>query len=144
MNIPWMDLFVYKKLWRHLGSAKSASNSRIFLCLVTLELWLPDKHQFCCIFVVTKDKFGYFLKKLFHSSISHTYHHNSSLFLNRHKNIRASQLDILRGQSILYKRRLIFRNVYEVFCFSGRSYENWNLCFPAETAQTSELTSQCS
>ena len=30
---------------------------------------------FCC---KTKDKFGSFLKKLFHFSISHTYHHNSS------------------------------------------------------------------
>ena len=28
-----------------------------------------------------------FKKKLFHSSTSHTYHYNSSLFLNRHKNI---------------------------------------------------------
>ena len=43
--------------------------------------------QFCCIFAATKDKFDYFLKKMFHSSTSHTYHHNSSWFLSRHKNI---------------------------------------------------------
>ena len=66
--------------------------TRICLFLVTLELWLPDKLQFCCIFAATKDKFDYFLKKLFHSSTSHTYHHNSSLFLNRHKNIHVAEL----------------------------------------------------
>ena len=45
------------------------------------------QQQFCCIFAARKDKFGYFLKKLLHSSTLHTYHHNSSLFFSRHKNI---------------------------------------------------------
>ena len=52
-----------------------------------LGIMITRQQQFCCIFAATKDKFGYFLKKLFHSSTSHTYHHNSSLFLSRHKNI---------------------------------------------------------
>ena len=57
--------------------------------------WLPwnygyqtRQQQFCCIFAATKDKFDYFLNKLFHSSTSHTYHHNSSLFLSRHKSFK--------------------------------------------------------
>ena len=50
---------------------------QIIPCLVDLELLLPVPVQFCCIFAATKDKFGSFLKKLFHSSTSHTYHHNS-------------------------------------------------------------------
>ena len=54
------------------------SKPRIFLCLVTLELWLPEKVQSCCIFAATKENFDFFLKKLFHSITSHTYHHNSS------------------------------------------------------------------
>ena len=52
-----------------------------------LGIMVTKQQQFCCIFAATKDKFDYFLKKLFHSSTSHTYHHNSSWFLSRHKNI---------------------------------------------------------
>ena len=54
-----------------------------------LGIMVTRQQQFCCIFAATKDKFDSFSKKLFHSSTSHTYHHNSSLFLNRHKNIHA-------------------------------------------------------
>ena len=54
-------------------------------------IMVTRQQQFCCIFATTKDKFDYFLKKLFHSSTLHTYHHNSSLFLNRHKNIHESR-----------------------------------------------------
>ena len=43
--------------------------------------------MYCCIFAATKDKFGSLLKKLFHSSTLHIYHHNSSSFLKRHKNV---------------------------------------------------------
>jgi hypothetical protein len=57
-----------------------------------LEIMVTRQQQFCCIFASTKDKFGYFLKKLFHSRTSHTYNHYSSLFLNRHKNIHAFDL----------------------------------------------------
>ena len=52
-----------------------------------LGIMVTRQVQFCCIFAATKDKFDYFLKKLFHSSTSPTYHHNSSWFLSRHKNI---------------------------------------------------------
>ena len=55
-----------------------------------LGIMVTRQVQFCCIFAATKDKFDYFLKKLFHSSTSHTYHHNSSWFLSRHKNIYES------------------------------------------------------
>ena len=34
----------------------------------SLGIMVTRQLQFCCIFVVTKNKFGYFLKKLFHSS----------------------------------------------------------------------------
>ena len=51
---------------------------QIIPCLVVLELYLPVPVQFCCFFAATKDKFSSFLKKLFHSSTLHTYHHNSS------------------------------------------------------------------
>ena len=43
-----------------------------------LGIMVTRQVQFCCIFAATKDKFGYFLKKLFHSSTLHTDHHNSS------------------------------------------------------------------
>ena len=43
-----------------------------------LGIMVTRQQQFCFIFAATKDKFDYFLKKLFHSSTSHTYHHNSS------------------------------------------------------------------
>ena len=52
-----------------------------------LGIMVTRQQQFCCIFAATKDKFDYFLKKLFHSSTSHTYHHNSSWFFSRPKNI---------------------------------------------------------
>ena len=62
------------------------------------------QQQFCCIFALTKDKFDYFLKKLFHSSTLHTYHHNSSLFLNKHKNIHANMsCSVLSSKSELGK-----------------------------------------
>ena len=60
--------------------------SQIIPCLVALELWLPVPVQFCCIFAATKDKFGSFLQKLFHSSTSHTYHHNSSWTIRQARN----------------------------------------------------------
>ena len=50
---------------------------RIFLCLVTLELWLPDNYSFV-LFLRRQKTNLIFSKKLFHSSTSHTYHHNSS------------------------------------------------------------------
>ena len=59
-----------------------------------LGIMVTRQQQFCCIFAGTKDKFDYFLKKLFHSSTSHTYHHNSSLFLNRHKNLKSYLLSL--------------------------------------------------
>ena len=48
-----------------------------------LGLMVTRNVQFCCIFAATKGKLDYFLKKLFHSSTSHTYHHNSSWFLSK-------------------------------------------------------------
>ena len=60
--------------------------TQIIPCLVALELQLPVPVQFCCIFAATKDKFGSFLKKLFHSSTSHTYHHNSSWTIRQARN----------------------------------------------------------
>ena len=60
--------------------------TQIIPCLVALELQLPVLVQFCCIFAATKDKFGYFLKKLFHSSTSHTYHHNSNWTIGKARN----------------------------------------------------------
>ena len=59
-----------------------------------LGIIVTRQKQFCCIFAATKDKFDYFLMKLFHSSTLHTYHHNSSLFLNRHKNIHVYILQL--------------------------------------------------
>ena len=53
-----------------------------------LGIMVTRQKQYCCIFAVTKDNFDCFLKKLFHSSTSHTYHHNSSLFLSRHKSFK--------------------------------------------------------
>ena len=43
--------------------------AQLILCLVASELSSPVSAQFCCIFAVTKDKFGSFLKKLFITSI---------------------------------------------------------------------------
>ena len=43
--------------------------AQLILCLVASELSLPVSVQFCCIFAVTKDKFGSFLKKLLITSI---------------------------------------------------------------------------
>ena len=51
-----------------------------------LGIMVTRQQQFCCIFAAKKDKFDYFLN----SSTSHTYHHNSILFLNSHKNIPCS------------------------------------------------------
>ena len=47
-------------------------------------IMVTRQQQFCCIFATTKDKFDYFLNKLFHSSTLHTYHQNSNFFLYRH------------------------------------------------------------
>ena len=56
-----------------------------------LGTMVTGQQQFCCIFAARKDKFDSSLKKLFHSSTSNTYHHNSSLFLSWHKNIRGQK-----------------------------------------------------
>ena len=77
-----------------------------------LGIMVTRQQHFCCIYAATKDKLDYFLKKLFHSSISHTYHHNSSLFLNMHKNIRFSNMQekkfelfqLLNFSYVLFKR----------------------------------------
>ena len=45
------------------------AEAQLILCLVASELSLPVSVQFCCIFAVTKDKFGSFLKKLLITSI---------------------------------------------------------------------------
>ena len=58
----------------------------IILCLVTLELWLRDNNSFVVFLLRQKTNVTIFLKKLFHPSTPHTYHHNSSWFLSRHKN----------------------------------------------------------
>ena len=50
-------------------ASKVPSAAQLILCLVASELSLPVSVQFCCIFAMTKDKFGFFLKKLFIISI---------------------------------------------------------------------------
>jgi hypothetical protein len=67
---------------RHVFSGPYTDNSLpgclgiIVTCTCTVLLY----------FAVTKDKFGSFLKKLFHSSTSHTYHHNSSWTIRQARN----------------------------------------------------------
>ena len=70
------------------SSLKSPASTNNFLPGY-LGIMVTRHVQFCCIFVATKDKLDYFLKKLFHFSTSHTYNHNSSL--GRHKNIHDSE-----------------------------------------------------
>ena len=81
--------------WSHLSRFCDSDKLPVIPRLISTNIFVPGylgimvtrQQQFCCIFAATKDKFDYFLKKLFYSSTWHTYHHNSSLFLNRHKNI---------------------------------------------------------
>ena len=87
-----------------------------------LGIMVTRQQQFCCIFAATKDKFDYFLKKLFHSSTSHTYHHNSSLFLNRHKNIHDGQHDTrLSSERKSIQNRLRDMNFENIFRYDEKS-----------------------
>ena len=82
----------------------SVFKPRIILCLVTAP-WIYgyQKTTVLLFFAATKDKFYPFLKKLFLSRTSHTYHHiiPAGLF-NRHKNICASKWLGCESDPLLY------------------------------------------
>ena len=83
---PWLPDSILRRLLKRQSMTVIFTNNFV---PSYLGIMVTRQVQFCCIFAATKGKFDYFLKKLFHSSTSHTYHHNSSWFLSRHKNIYA-------------------------------------------------------
>ena len=105
------------RLYGNLNSTWSSSTN-IFVPGY-LGIMVTRQVQFCCIFAVTKDKFDHFLKKLLHSITWHIYHHNSSWFLSRHKNIRVLQEKVKKYYIFTnyFDRSLFEQNVFMISIF---------------------------
>ena len=104
-----------------------------------LGIMVTRQVQFCCVFAATKDKFGIYLKKLFHSSTLHTYHHNFSWTIRQARNYLCSQKVLINIFTDLYfiwyiidkcislllcSGKCSFTESLDVYCFSQNTQTN--------------------
>ena len=68
-------------------SCSPDSTTQIFLCLVTLELWLPDNYSFVVFLLGQKTNLTIFIRNCFTKVLRILITIIPAAFLNRHKNI---------------------------------------------------------